>query len=238
MSPMQTGHISSQFDADLEAVHALVVHMGGLVEAQVVNAINALNSGDIELADEIIVIDRLVNNLESRIDENCIHIIARRQPAASDLRLLMTIVRTVTELERISDEAVKIARMTNRIYGSDRINLPRFSEIVRSGELAIDMLRKALDGFARGDASNTVLVVEGDKGVDDEFSSVLRYLITFMVEDPRNITSMLDIVFAAKAIEQIGDHVKNMSEYIVYLVKGKDVRHSSADEISEVLMEQ
>lgn len=234
---MQHEHTSKQFDAELEAVRSRVLQMGGLVEEQIVNAIEALTTGNLDLANTVVANDHRVNALEVGIDEDCSHIIARRQPTAGDLRLVMMIVKTITDMERIGDEATKIARMTKLIYESDRINLPRFNEIRHMSEMVLDMLRKALDGFARLDASNASYIARQDMKVDDEFRMVLRHLITYMMEDPRTISVFIDILFVAKAIERMGDHAKNMSEYVVYMVKGKDVRHTTVEEMEREVLE-
>ncbi|MCK9202787.1 MAG: phosphate signaling complex protein PhoU [Gallionella sp.] len=218
-------HISKQFDAELEAVRSRVLQMGGLVEEQIVKAVDALASGDIAVLDGVIEDDHRVNAMEVGLDESCSHIIARRQPAASDLRLVMAIIKTITDLERIGDEAEKIARMAKLIHGAERGHLPRL-ELKHVASLALSMLRKALDAFARLDVQAAREVVKQDRGVDDEFRSILRQLITFMMEDPRTITCCLEILFVAKAIERIGDHSKNMAEYVIYMVEGRDVRHT------------
>lgn len=224
-------HTSKQFDAELETVRARVLQMGGLVEEQFKHALEALQSGDLDLCDRTVEADHRVNALEIEIDELCSQIIARRQPTAIDLRLILTVIKTITDLERIGDEAAKIARVAKQIYQSDRLQAPRYVEIRHVGEVALDMLRRSLDAFARLDASVPATVVRLDDRVDQEFTSIVRKLITFMMEDPRTISSSLEILWVAKAIERIGDHSKNMSEYVVYMVKGKDVRHVSADQI-------
>jgi phosphate transport system protein len=218
-------HISKQFDAELEAVRSRVLQMGGLVEEQIVKAVDALASGDIAVLDAVIADDHRVNAMEVGLDESCSHIIARRQPAASDLRLVMAVIKTITDLERIGDEAEKIARMGKLIHAAERMHMPRL-ELKHVAGLALTMLRKALDAFARLDVNAAREVVKQDRGVDDEFRSILRQLITFMMEDPRTITHSLEILFVAKAIERIGDHAKNMAEYVVYMVEGRDVRHT------------
>jgi phosphate transport system protein len=222
-------HISKQFDAELEAVRSRVLQMGGLVEEQIVKAVDGLASGDLEALDRVIEDDHRVNAMEVGLDESCSQIIARRQPAASDLRLIMAIIKTITDLERIGDEAEKIARMAKLIHEAERAHLPRL-ELKHVASLALAMLRKALDAFARLDVDSALQVVKQDRGVDDEFRSILRQLITFMMEDPRTISRCLETLFVAKAIERIGDHAKNMAEYVVYMVEGRDVRHSSDEE--------
>ncbi len=228
-------HISKKFDADLEEVRTRVLQMGGFVEEQIKNAIEALTEGNEHIIEQVIDNDHRVNAMEVKIDELCSQIIARRQPAAVDLRMIMTVINTITDLERIGDEAAKIARMAKLIYASDRMHMPRFVEIRHIAAIALDMLSKALDAFARVDPNASAEIVRQDEQVDEEFRSIIRHLITFMMEDPRKISTAIEILFAAKAVERIGDHAKNMSEYVVYLVKGKDVRHISADEIEHTV---
>jgi phosphate transport system protein len=225
-------HTSKQFDAELEAVRTRVLQMGGMVEQQIVRAVDALSSGEMSVIDEVIEDDHRVNALEVQLDEDCSHIIARRQPAASDLRLLIAVIKTITDLERIGDEAEKIARMAKLIYAAERMHMPRL-EMRNMAGLALAMLRKALDAFARLDVKAAVEVVRQDEAVDAEFRAVLRQLITFMMEDPRTISRCLEVLFIAKAIERIGDHSKNMAEYVIYMVQGRDVRHLNEDEIAE-----
>ena len=223
-------HTSKRYDAELETVRSHVLQMGGLVETQITAAIEALSTGNLQLADEVVANDHRVNALEVKIDEECSQIIARRQPAAQDLRMIMTVIKMITDLERIGDEAEKIARMTKLIYASERLLLPRFAEIKVAAGYALDMLKKALDSFARVDLAAAAAVVRQDRLLDDQFRGILRQLITFMMEDARTISTSIEILFVAKALERIGDHSKNMSEYVVYLVKGKDVRHVTAEE--------
>lgn len=228
---MQTEHTYKQYDAELEAVRAKVLQMGGLVEQQIVNALESLVSVNPKLAQDVMEVDQQVNALEIQVDEDCSHIIARRQPAASDLRMIMMVVKTITDLERIGDEATKIARVTQKIYESDRMYKPRFNEIKTMVTLVREMLRTSLDAFARLDVTRTVEVARQDEQVDEQFRAAMRQLITFMLEDPRTISMSLEVLFVAKAIERIGDHAKNIAEYVVYMVKGKDVRHTSVDEM-------
>jgi phosphate transport system protein len=228
---MQTEHTLKQYDAELEAVRAKVLQMGGLVEQQIVNALESLVSVNPKLAQEVMDSDHRVNALEVQVDEDCSHIIARRQPAASDLRMIMMVVKTITDLERIGDEATKIARVAQKIYESDRMYKPRFNEIHSMVALVREMLRTSLDAFARLDVSKTVEVARQDEQVDEQFRAAMRQLITFMLEDPRTISMSLEVLFVAKAIERIGDHAKNIAEYVVYMVKGKDVRHTTVDEM-------
>jgi phosphate transport system protein len=226
-----TEHTSRQFDAELEAVRAQVLKMGGLVESQIQLAIESLVSGDVALMNQVIEDDHRVNLMEVEIDEQCNNILVRRQPAASDMRMVTTVIKTITDLERIGDEAEKIARMAKLLSQKERLFLPRYNEVKHAAEIAVDMLRKSLDAFARLDIITAAQVVRQDELVDDEFRSIMRYLITFMMEDPRTISTSLEILFVAKAIERIGDHAKNISEYVVYMVKGRDVRHVTVEEI-------
>ncbi len=224
-------HTYKQFDAELEAIRSRVLEMGGLVEEQIVDAIEALTTGDTKLADTVIDRDHRVNALEVEIDEECIQIIARRQPTAGDLRMIMMVVKTITDLERIGDEAEKIGRMTNLLYESDQLSMPRFTEIRHMSNIAVDMLKKALDAFARLDVVAAAQVVREDMDLDNEFRSTLRHLITFMMEDPRSIPTPRATLLAVTDLERIGDHAKNMAEYVVFMVKGKDVRHVTIEEI-------
>jgi phosphate transport system protein len=208
--------------------------MGGLVEEQIVKALDGLSSGDLQALDRVIEDDHRVNAMEVGLDESCSQIIARRQPAAGDLRLVMAVIKTITDLERVGDEAEKIARMAKLIHRAEKMHLPRL-ELKHVASLALSMLRNALDAFARLDVNAALQVVKQDRGVDDEFRSILRQLITFMMEDPRTITGCLEILFVAKAIERIGDHAKNMAEYVVYMVEGRDVRHTRDESHIEVL---
>ena len=228
---MPSVHIHKQFDADMEAVRARVLEMGGMVEEQVDQAIEALITGNTQLAEHVIEQDHRINALEVAADEACTQIIALRQPAAGDLRMILTIIKTITDLERIGDEAAKIARFAIKVYESDRLVTPRYNEIKYMAGLTVRMLRESLDAFARLDASGAAGVARQDMEVDEEFHLITRHLITFMMEDPRAISTFIDLLFVVKAIERIGDHAKNMSEYVVFMVKGKDVRHTSIEEL-------
>jgi phosphate transport system protein len=230
-------HTSKQFDVELEAIRAYVLQMGGLVESQIKSAVISLVEGDVALMNRVIDDDHRVNAMEVKIDDACSQVIARRQPTASDLRLVMMVVKTITDLERIGDEAEKIARMAKMLSQKHGLAVPRYNEIKHASELAVDMLRKSLDAFARLDVQMAAEVVRQDDLVDDEFRAIMRYLITFMMEDPRTISTSLEILFVAKAIERIGDHAKNISEYVIYMVKGRDVRHITADEIDREVLQ-
>ena len=224
-------HTVKKFDTELEGLRAQILKMGGLVEEQIAQSLNALTTGDLALCDQVQEGDHKVNAMEVDIDEKISRVIALRQPAAGDLRLLMAFGKTITDLERIGDEADKIARMTKLIYSDDRLRLPRTTEIRHMSDVSLGMLRKALDAFARLDPSLTAEVIAKDNVVDEEFKAILRQLITLMMEDPRTISMSIEMLFIAKAIERIGDHAKNIAEYVIYIVKGKDVRHVSIEEI-------
>jgi phosphate transport system protein len=228
-----TEHSSKQYDLELESVRARVLMMGELVKIQVQRAVDALIKGDVRMMDTIIADDHRVNALEVDIDESCTQIIARRQPTAVDLRMVIMVIKTITDLERIGDEAKKIAISAKRISQNGNLTMPRFKKIKHVSNLTLDMLHKSLDAFANMDTSSVVEVLRQDEQVDEEFRMIMRYLVTFMIEDPRTISSALQILLAAKALERIGDHAKNMSEYVVYMVKGRDVRHITADEIEQ-----
>ena len=234
---MQTEHTYKQYDAELEAVRSKVLQMGGLVEQQIVSALESLVSVNPKLAQEVMESDHLVNALEVQVDEDCSHIIARRQPTAGDLRMIMMVVKTVTDLERIGDEATKIARVAQKIYESDRMYKTRFTEINNMVALVRQMLRTSLDAFARLDVAKTIEVARQDEQVDEQFRAAMRQLVTFMLEDPRTISMSLEVLFVAKAIERIGDHAKNIAEYVIYMVKGKDVRHTTIEEIEREALE-
>jgi phosphate transport system protein len=220
-----TEHTSKQFDNELEAVRTSVLQMGGLVEQQIERAIAGLASGNMAELDSVVDADHRVNAMEVELDEACSHIIARRQPAAGDLRLIIAVIKTITDLERIGDEAEKIARMARLIHSAERMHMPKL-ELRHMAALSTRMLRSALDSFARLDSRSAQDVVVQDEAVDTEFRSTLRQLITFMMEDPRTISRCLEVLFIAKALERIGDHSKNMAEYVIYMVEGRDVRHT------------
>lgn len=228
-------HTYKQFDAELEGVRSKVLQMGGIVEEQITRAVESLMCGDMQLMDRVIADDHRVNAMEVELDESCSHIIARRQPAAVDLRLLITVIKTITDLERIGDEAQKIARMAKLIQSAERLHMPRM-DLSHVADRAVAMLRQSLDAFARLDVAEAMQVVKQDQTVDDEFRAIMRQLITFMMEDPRTITRALEILFIAKAVERIGDHAKNMAEYVVYMVKGRDVRHTSLEQMEKELL--
>jgi phosphate transport system protein len=221
---MNQEHISRQFDADLEGLRTRVLAMGGLVEQQLVRAMDGLETGNVAVLEQVIAADREVNRHEVELDEACNNVIARRQPAAVDLRMIMTVVKTITDLERIGDEAKKIAKMAREVHHGEIRLVPKV-DLRHPADIAVAMLRKALDAFARLDVNASAEVVRQDRDVDAGFKAAMRQLITFMMEDPRTISSSLDLLFIARSIERVGDHAKNISEYVVYLVKGRDVRH-------------
>jgi phosphate transport system protein len=229
----QSEHIFRQYDAELEAVRAKVLEMGALVEQQIVDALDALTGTNIKLAKNVIKKDHMVNALEVQVDEDCSRIIARRQPAAGDLRMVLMMIKTITDLERIGDEATKVARFALKAAESNQKLTPRFVEIKAMANSARDMLHMALDAFARSDATKVIEIAHMDEEVDEQYQAAIRQLITFMLEDPRTISISLEVLFVAKAVERIGDHAKNISEYVVYMVKGKDVRHVTMEEMEQ-----
>ena len=224
-------HSSKQYDSELETLRGRVMQMGGLIQSQIMTAIDAFIAGDLDQLERVIADDHRVNGLEVSIDEECAQIIVRRQPAAVDLRLIMAVSKIVTDLERIGDEAAKIARIAKVIHQRDQLNSPRIAYVREVSDIALDMLRGVLDAFARLDALKAAAIVREDQAIDDRFRAIMRQLITYMLEDPRTITSAFDIVFIAKAIERIGDHAKNIAESVIYVVKGKDVRHIALDQL-------
>jgi phosphate transport system protein len=233
---MPEKHLSTQFDAELNNVSSRVMALGGLVESQIHQAMYALSHFSEETVEQVLQIEERVNQMEIEIDHDLSSIIGRRQPTARDLRLLMAISKTTANLERVGDEATKIARMVKNIIrsGTGGRSLPS-SELRMAADLASGLLRKALDGLARLDTAVAVSILKEDDLIDREFDGFVRKLITYMMEDPRTISASLDLLFLAKAIERIGDHAKNIAEQIIYIVKGTDVRHSTMDEIETVV---
>ena len=218
-------HLSSQFDQDLARLRTHVLQMGGLVETQVAEAIEAYSKGEVASVKHIVETDRKVNDLEKAIDDDCAHLIAKRQPAASDLRLVFGISKIVTDLERAGDEAKKIAKGVRRIYEAGQMPQQYGIGIRHIAEAALHMVRDALDAFARLDSVQAETVIRADNEVDVEFKSIVRQLITHMMEDPRTITTSIDIIWIARAVERIGDHAKNIAGHVVFIVEGRDIRH-------------
>src|SRR6059058_6394665 len=234
---MSDKHLSTQFDAELSGISTRVLEMGGLVESQVAQAIYALTNFSGETASQVLAQEENVNAMEVEIDRDLSTIIARRQPTARDLRLLIAISKTIANLERVGDEAARIARTVQRLVNSGvstRLRLP-VNDLAYEAELAVSQLRKALDAFARLDVDRAVEVLKRDDLIDQEFEGLLRKLITFMMEDPRTISPSLDLIFVAKAIERVGDHAKNLAEQIIYIVKGTDVRHNSVGTVESLV---
>ncbi|MEO8653318.1 MAG: phosphate signaling complex protein PhoU [Ramlibacter sp.] len=232
---MADKHLSTQFDSELSAVSTRVMEMGGLVEAQIRTAVQALSQFSAEAAQEVIAAEARVNGMEVEIDRELSSIIARRQPTARDLRLLIAISKTTANLERAGDEAEKIARMVKSIVASGEGRTLPASELRVEADLASGLLRKALDAFARLDAGAAVSILKEDNLIDREFDGFVRKLITYMMEDPRTISASLDLLFVAKAIERIGDHAKNIAEFIIYVVKGADIRHTPIEQVESVV---
>jgi phosphate transport system protein len=234
---MSDKHLSTQFDAELSGISGRVLEMGGVVESQVSQALYALTTFSGETASQVLAIEERVNQMEVEIDRDLSAIIARRQPTARDLRLLIAVSKTIANLERVGDEAARIARTVQRLINtgvSSRLRLP-VADLGFEAELAIAQLRKALDAFARLDTAKALEVLKQDDQIDQEFEGLMRKLITFMMEDPRTISSSIDLVFVAKAIERVGDHAKNLAEAIIYVVKGTDVRHTSVEAVENVV---
>jgi len=233
---MTEKHLSSQFDSELNGVSSRVMELGGMVEAQIHLAVFALSEFDAEAADRVMETEQHVNAMEIEIDRELSSIIARRQPTARDLRLLIAISKTTANLERVGDEANKIARMVKSIIESGSARAVPSTEIRIAADLASGLLRKALDAFARLDTAAALSILKEDDLIDQEFDGFVRKLVTYMMEDPRTISASLDLLFLAKAIERIGDHAKNIAEFIIYIVKGADVRHTSMEAIESALL--
>ncbi|WP_298292407.1 phosphate signaling complex protein PhoU [Thiomonas sp.] len=219
-------HLSTQFDAEINSVSTRVLEMGGLVESQLAQSIYALRHLDIDAARTVLQVEKRVNQMEVDIDSDVTQIIAKRQPTARDLRLLIAISKTITNLERAGDEAARIARMARDIVENGSTVAIGISDLQHAADLAIEQLRKSLDAFARLDEKAAVDIVEADSRIDDEFDGFTRKVITHVMEDPRTISTMLDMMFVAKAIERIGDHAKSIAEFVIYIVRGLDVRHN------------
>lgn len=234
---MTEKHLSSQFDAELNRVSARVMELGGLVEAQLRTAVQALTSFSTEAVNQVVATEKRVNALEVEIDYDLSTIIARRQPTARDLRLLIAFSKATANLERMGDEAHKMARMVKSIIESGAARSLPSSDLRMAADLASGLLRKALDAFARLDTKAALDILKEDDLIDKEFDGFVRKLVTYMMEDPRTISASLDLLFLAKAIERIGDHSKNVAELIIYLVKGKDVRHVAMNDIESAVLQ-
>ena len=222
----ESAHLSRQFDEDLAGLRTHVLEMGGLVESQIRSAVDAYATGETAVVKDVVENDHRVNEFEKLIDDHTIHVVAKRQPTASDLRLVMGVTKIVTDLERIGDEAKKIAKGARRVHEHGQLTLPRATEIRHVASEAVSMLRRALDAFARLDVPLAGEVIHADAKVDAEFKALVRQLITYMMEDPRTITTAIDIVWICRSIERIGDHAKNIAEHVIYIAEGRDVRHS------------
>jgi phosphate transport system protein len=234
---MADKHLSTQFDAELSGISNRVLEMGGLVESQVAQSVYALSNFSIETAAQVLQQEARVNQMEVEIDRDLSAIIARRQPTARDLRLLIAISKAIANLERVGDEAARIARTVQRLINtgvSTRLRLP-VNDLGHETDLAIAQLRKSLDAFARLDTAQALSVLKADDQIDQEFDGLLRKLITYMMEDPRTISSSIDLVFVAKAIERVGDHAKNLAEAVIYVVKGTDVRHTAMADVEDAV---
>lgn len=227
-------HIHRRFNEDLERVRSKVLSMGGFVEQQLERAVRALTEGDSALGDAVAHEDYKVNDMEVSIDEDCSRILAVRSPAAGDLRVIIAIIKAIADLERIGDETEKIGLIASRLAAVERPE-NRYREIKHLGRIVLAMVHDALDSFARMDVEAALRVRRDDRMVDEEYESIQRQCITFMMEDPRAISRALDLMWVVRALERIGDHAKNIAEYVVYMVHGKDVRHTSVDDIERDL---
>jgi phosphate transport system protein len=227
-----THHISSRYNADIEHLRSMVMGMGGMVEQQLTQAIGGITEPDARVIVRVAQEELKINQLERSIDEECSRVLATRGPTASDLRLIIAILKTITDLERIGDEGEKIAAIAARLAMRERPD-GRYRELRNLGELVIGMVHDTLDAFARLDTELALAVVRRDRAVDDEYEAIHRQNITFMMEDPRSIRRALDVMWVVRSLERIGDHAKNVCEYLVYLVHGKDVRHTKIEEIEK-----
>ncbi|KRO78136.1 MAG: transcriptional regulator PhoU [Methylophilales bacterium BACL14 MAG-120910-bin43] len=232
---MASEHIYKQYDADLQSIRAKVLEMGTIVEEQLSEAVQSLIEADTKLAEKVIRRDEEVNDLEIDIDEDCSLLIGKRSPVAADLRNVLMMIKIISDLERIGDESTKIANATIRIIENDIMSKPQFKNIQSMLSSVQLMLRQALNSFARLDTTETIEVLEKDKEVDEEYRSHMRQLLTYMLEDPRTISMSLELMFVTKSLERIGDHAKNITQSVIYTVKGTDVRHSSIKEIKAEL---
>ena len=228
-------HYSQKFNAELEEIRTRVLAMGGLVEQQLETARRALGTGQTGDGETVVANDYQVNAYDVSIDERCTAILARRQPTASDLRLVLTVIKTTTDLERIGDEAKRVAQMAIRLAGTDHTK-SLFLQLEHLGQQVQDMLHGALDAFARVDVDAAIKVAHEDKRIDSEYENIMRQAMTYMMEDPRSIPLVLDIMWSARALERIGDRCCNICEYLIYFVKGKDVRHTNLEQIAKEVL--
>ena len=231
---MVGGHISRQFDHELDEIRSRVLKMGGLVEAQLDKTLNALSEGDSDVIVDVDDLDRKVNALEMQIDEECTQILAKRQPAAGDLRLIIATTKSVRDLERIGDEAERVANMVRHAFDNDA-SIKAFKGLLSLGEQVKEMLNATLDTYARMQTRSAVKNIRKDQAIDDEYARVLVRLVSYMKKDPDNIPDALDVMWAARSLERIGDHCINICENVIYLVEGEDVRHSNVDELKNLL---
>ncbi len=227
-------HISKRFNEDLESIKSQMLEMGGMVETQLAEAIKALETADSYVAERVLKIEENVDQMERSIDEQCVTLIARRQPAATDLRLIMVVTRCIRDLERIGDEAQKIAMMAIKL--ADKGGSPRgYTEVRHIASDVRGMLNDALNAFMRFDTMSAIAIMKRDEQIDADYKSALRELMTYMMEDPRSITRIMNVLWVLRALERIGDHAKNICEHVIYLVEGKDVRHGHLDEVEQDL---
>ncbi|WP_188152240.1 phosphate signaling complex protein PhoU [Teredinibacter waterburyi] len=230
-------HISQQFNADLENLRTELLEMGGMVEKQLIDAVLAIETADAKLAEKVLENEKGVNDLEVSIDAECTEILARRQPAASDLRLVLIVSKAVRDLERMGDEAAKIARMALEL-SQEPAPVHGFIELRHLAENVQKMMNDALNVFARFDVNGAIKVMREDKKIDREYKSAMREMITLMMEDPRSISRVLNVIWALRSLERIGDHARNIAEHVIYLVHGRDVRHVSIKQIEKHIEKQ
>lgn len=223
---MMGEHSSKAYDTELEGIRSKVLLMGGMVETMFLDAMTCFRIGNLERAERVVAEDANVNQLEVQLDDQCSHLIVKRQPTANDLRTVMATLKVITDLERIGDEAAKIARIAKALHGRGAVTLNHYEMVRTIATATSDLLHDALDAFARGDHKAALELIAQDAVIDHEYRSIMRNLITFMMEDPRTISAALDTMWVAKAIERIGDHAKNIAEYVIYVVEGRDIRHS------------
>jgi phosphate transport system protein len=230
-------HILSRFNEDLERLRSDVLEMGGLAESQLRLALQSLAEGNAGVASDVVRNEARVNQMEVQIDDECSRILATRAPTASDLRLVVAMIKTITDIERIGDEAHKIAHISLRNAGLDRAGGDSYRVVRHLGRVASEQLHASLDVFARLDANAALEAVKRDRHVDEEFDAIQRQCITFMIEDPRTIRASIDMLWVARALERVGDHAKNICEYVIYMVGGRDVRHTSLHDVEQALQQ-